>query len=71
MRPQWRELLQGEVLPIQMAGREWTLYTFAGDRINILLGRALAQVLECEVTWDSYSLSIKSKSQLVIQESHL
>jgi hypothetical protein len=71
VRLQWRELLQAEGLPIQKTGRDWILYTFAGDRINILLGRAMAQVLGCEVTGDSFSLGVKSTEQVPIRESDL
>ena len=51
-----------DALPIRQEGREWTLYTFAGDRINILLGRALALVLDCQVSGDS--LTLKDKAAL-------
>jgi hypothetical protein len=34
IRLQWRDLLDGERLSIRRQGREWSLYTFAGDRIN-------------------------------------
>jgi ATP-dependent Lhr-like helicase len=47
------------------------LYTFAGDRINILSGRALAQVLGCEVSGDSFSLNIKPTEQVPILKRDL
>jgi len=71
LRSQWRDLLQMGLLPIQRTGREWTLYTFAGDRINILLGRALALVLGCQVSGDSFSVSVKSLEQAPLQEGDI
>ena len=64
MRHQWRELLGTDALPIRQEGREWTIYTFAGDRINILLGRALELVLGCRVSGDSLSLRLRSLAQV-------
>jgi len=71
MRSQWRDLLQTGPLPLRQEGREWTLYTFAGDRINILLARALALVLDCEVNGDSLALAIKSPAQAALQEGNI
>jgi len=71
MRDQWRDLLQMGRLPIRQEGQKWTLYTFAGDRINILLARALALVLGCEVNGDSFALGVKSPAQISIQERDL
>jgi ATP-dependent Lhr-like helicase len=71
MRLQWQDILRAEGLPIRQEGREWTLYTFAGDRINILLARALALVLGCQVGGDSLALIIKSPAQVPIQERDL
>lgn len=68
MRLQWQDILRAEGLPIRQEGREWTLYTFAGDRINILLARALALVLGCQVGGDSLALTVKSPTQVPIQE---
>jgi len=70
-RSQWRDLLQMGPLPLRQEGREWTLYTFAGDRINILLGRALALVLGCKVNGDSFALTIKSPAQAPLQEGNI
>jgi len=71
MRDQWRGLLQTGPLPLQQTGREWTLYTFAGDRINILLARALALVLGCQVSGDSFSVTVKSPAQVPLQEEDI
>lgn len=71
MRKQWHGLLQTYRLPIQKTGREWTLYTFAGDRINILLGQALALLLECEVRGDTLAVSVKPPKNTRLQESDL
>jgi len=71
MRGQWRDLLQSGPLPLHQAGREWALYTFAGDRINILLARALSLVLGCMVNGDSFSLAIKSSEQVPLQEKDI
>jgi ATP-dependent Lhr-like helicase len=71
MRHQWRALLRTDVLPIRQEGRGWTLYTFAGDRINILLGRALALVLDCQVTGDSLTLTVKAQTQEPIREADI
>jgi ATP-dependent Lhr-like helicase len=71
MRLQWQDILRAEGLPIRQEGREWTLYTFAGDRINILLARALALVLGCQVGGDSLALTVKSSAQVPIQERDL
>ena len=62
-RHQWRDLLGTDALPIRQEGREWTIYTFAGDRINLLLGRALALVLDCQVSGDSLALKVKTQTQ--------
>jgi ATP-dependent Lhr-like helicase len=71
MRLQWRDILRVDALPIRKEGREWTLYTFAGDRINILLARALALVLSGKVNGDSLTLTIKSPAQVSIQEREI
>jgi ATP-dependent Lhr-like helicase len=71
MRSQWQDILRVDGLPIRQQGGEWTLYTFAGDRINVLLARALALVLGCQVGGDSLALTIKSPAQVPIQEHDL
>jgi ATP-dependent Lhr-like helicase len=71
MRHQWRELLGTNALPIRQEGREWTLYTFAGDRTNILLGRALALVLDCQVSGDSLTVTVKTPSEEPIGEGDI
>lgn len=70
-RGHWHEIVHSSGLPIRQIGREWVLYTFAGDRINVLLGRALAQVLGCDVNGDSFSLRIKSSEHVPLQEKDL
>lgn len=70
-RMRWGDILRSAILPVQLIGREWVLHTFAGDRINILLGRALEQMLGSEVSGDSFSLRIKSLDQEPLQESDL
>lgn len=62
LRAEWRELVTPETLPVRQHGREWEMYTFAGDRINILLAQAIEMIMGCEVTGDSLSLRIKSAS---------
>jgi ATP-dependent Lhr-like helicase len=71
IRPQWRDLLDGERLSIRRQGREWSLYTFAGDRINLLLGRALSLLLGCEVEGDSFVVVVKSSEQVPLAEGDL
>jgi ATP-dependent Lhr-like helicase len=71
VRMHWQDILRSAKLPVQQIGREWVLHTFAGDRINILLGRALAQLLGCEVNGDSFSLRVKSPEQAPLQEGDL
>ena len=70
-RIHWHDILHSSTLPIQEAGREWSLHTFAGDRINILLARSLAQILGCEVDGDSFSLRIKSPEQVPLREEDI
>jgi hypothetical protein len=62
MRHEWSGIVTGEDIPLCPHGREWELFTFAGDRINILLGQALESILGCGVSGDSLSLRIKSTS---------
>ena len=71
MRLQWQDILRADKLPVRHEGNGWTLYTFAGDRINILLARALALVLGCQVDGDSLALTIRSPTQVPIQERDL
>lgn len=71
IRLQMRELLGQGPLPIQKEGREWTLHTFAGDRINIVLSRALDMILGCETTGDSFTVTIKSSTQVPLQEKDI
>ena len=71
MRLQMRDLLSQEQLPIQQTGREWTLHTFAGDRINIVLSRALDIILGCEATGDSFTVTIKSSAQAPLPEKDI
>ncbi len=70
-RVHWGGILHSAKLPVQLVGREWNLHTFAGDRINILLGRALSQALGCEVNGDSFSLQIKSPEQVPLEEGDI
>ena len=60
LRLQWSDVVGAGPLPRERDGATWTVYTFAGDRINILLSRALAMVLDCEVTGDSLAVRVKS-----------
>jgi len=69
IRAQWRDLLQMGRLPLRQEGREWTLYTFAGDRINLLLSRALSLVLDCQGSGDSLAVTLKPPGQGSIQAS--
>jgi ATP-dependent Lhr-like helicase len=62
MRHEWSGIVTGEDIPLCPHGREWELFTFAGDRINILLGQALESILGCGISGDSLSLRIKSTS---------
>jgi ATP-dependent Lhr-like helicase len=71
MRGQWRELLRSGTLPIQQTGHEWTVYTFAGDRINILMGRSLALMLGCQASGDSLSVTVKTPEQVPLQEKDI
>ena len=71
LRLQWRDLLQGDALTIRQQGREWMLYTFAGDRINLLLARSLSLVLGCAVAGDSLTVCLKPSAQVTIQECDL
>lgn len=71
MRLQMRDLLSQEQLPIQQIGREWTLHTFAGDRINIVLSRALDIILGCQATGDSFTVTIKSSTQAPLVENDI
>jgi ATP-dependent Lhr-like helicase len=71
MRLQWQDILGTDALPLRQEGREWTLHTFAGDRVNILLARALALVLGCQVNGDSFSLTVKSPTQVPLQEGDI
>lgn len=62
MRCEWGEIVMAEKIPLRLHGREWELYTFAGDRINILLGQAFEMITGCGVSGDSLSLRIKPVS---------
>lgn len=70
-RLHWYDILNSDALPIQQSGQEWILHTFAGDRINILLGRSLALILGCEVNGDSFTLQVKLPKQVPLRESDL
>lgn len=71
LRLQWRDLVGDGRLSVRQRGREWMLYTFAGDRINLLLARALNLVLGCGVEGDSFAICVKSATQVPIQERDL
>ena len=71
MCAQWRALLDVGPLPIRKNGREWTLFTFAGDRINILMARALALILGCDVSGDSFSLTLGCPAQVMLREREI
>lgn len=62
MRREWGEIVMAEKIPLRPHGREWELYTFAGDRINILLGQAIETITGCGVSGDSLGLRIKPVS---------
>ncbi len=62
MRREWRALVAAETIPLRPHGQEWELFTFAGDRINILLGLALETITGWNVSGDSLSLRIKPAS---------
>ncbi len=71
LRRTWRDIVAEPDLSFRKTDREWTLFTFAGDRINLLLGRALALVLACEVSGDGLSLTIKPASGTIIDKTGL
>ena len=71
MRREWSALVTEETIPLRPHGREWELFTFAGDRINILLGQALETITGCGISGDSLSLRIKPASTTPISESML
>ena len=70
-RLQWSDIVGAGPLPIRRDGRTWTLYTFVGDRINLLLGRALVMVLGCEASGDGFAVTLKSPAQHLLQEGDL
>jgi len=63
MRSNWKDIVKSQQLNLVTHGRELILYTFAGDRINLLLARSLSMLLECEVNGDSFALRIKPPDQ--------
>ena len=69
MRHEWSKIVTKDNIPLRQHGREWELYTFAGDRINILLGQALEIITGCGVSGDSLSLRVKSVSTTPITAS--
>lgn len=71
IRAQWAGIVAAGTLPVFHDGNTWKLYTFAGDRINLLLARALALVLGCEISGDSLTLEVKSPPQVPVQEPDL
>lgn len=71
MRQQWRDLLASDALPLRQEGREWVLHTFAGDRINLLLARALALVLECQASGDSLVVNLKASAGMPLDEKRI
>lgn len=71
IRAQWAGIVAAGKLPVFHDGNTWKLYTFAGDRINLLLARALALVLSCEISGDSLTLEVKSPPQVPVQEPDL
>lgn len=63
LRQQHRDLLRQEALPMQQEGGKRVLYTFAGGRINALLARALAYLLDARVTNDNFAVSVEGRRQ--------
>ncbi|MFQ5855839.1 MAG: DEAD/DEAH box helicase [Anaerolineae bacterium] len=71
IRRDWRSLLQQEPLPMRRSGSKWELYTFAGGRINTLLARALAQVLDARTSNDNFSVDVEFSAAHPISEEDL
>jgi ATP-dependent Lhr-like helicase len=70
LRRMWRDIAATD-LYLHKSSREWSLFTFAGDRINLLLGRALAMVLACQVSGDGLVLKIKPAMDAPCEETDL
>ena len=64
MRRERSEIASSGKIVLLSHGREWELYTFAGDRVNILLGEALDSLIGCNVSGDSLTLRIKPISEV-------
>jgi len=68
LRGEWRGILDRGRLPICRTGQEWGIYTFAGDRINLLLSRALSSLLDCSAVGDSLGIRLKMTKGQEIEE---
>lgn len=71
IRVQWAYIVSAGPLPMQSEGRAWHLYTSAGDRINLLLARALGLLLGCEVKEDALALEITSSTHVPLQRQDI
>jgi len=71
IRQQWRGLLQQSSISLRQSGSKWELYTFAGGRINTLLARALAELLDTEVNNDNFSVDVRFSTIHPVEENDL
>ncbi|MBN1536881.1 MAG: DEAD/DEAH box helicase [Anaerolineales bacterium] len=71
MRSHWKDIVWDHHPTLDVHGREWVMYTFAGDRINLLLARSISMELGCEVNGDSFSLRIKPPTHVPLAEHEI
>jgi len=71
MRQEWRGFLQQTPISLRRSGNKWELFTFAGGRINTLLARALAQVLDTRASNDNFSVRVESSAIRPIEKNDL
>jgi ATP-dependent Lhr-like helicase len=71
LRVEWLDVFTQGPMPVVGEGQRWTLYTFAGGRINTLLARALAHLLDVPVTNDNFGVRVESRQPAVVGRDEL
>jgi ATP-dependent Lhr-like helicase len=71
LRVGWQDVFTEGPLTIVREAQEWALHTFAGGRINTLLARALAHLLNVPVTNDNFTVHLGGRSSAALSRDEL
>ncbi len=66
VRAEWRDILKRERVPVVPDGRDVVIHTFAGGRINNVLGRIIEATTDCQTCINNFSVTVKRERQAAV-----